>query len=63
VRAQCPSVGECQDQEAGVGELVNRELDGGKGDRGSSQRGNEEREPEPREFPGTKTTTKHLKCK
>ena len=29
VKAQCPNVGECQDQEAGVGGLVSR----GRGDR------------------------------
>jgi hypothetical protein len=25
VKAQCPSVGECQDQEVGLGEFVSRE--------------------------------------
>jgi hypothetical protein len=40
VKAQCPSVGECQDREAGVGGLVRR----GRGDgMGVFQRGNEER--------------------
>ena len=39
-KARCPSVGECQDREAGVGEWVSR----GKGDgTGGFQRGNEER--------------------
>jgi hypothetical protein len=40
VKALCPSIGECQDQEAGVGGLVSR----GKGDEiGGFQRGNKER--------------------
>jgi hypothetical protein len=40
VKAQCPSVGECQDREAGVGGLVSR----GRGNGiGGFQRGNEER--------------------
>jgi hypothetical protein len=46
-KAQCPSVGECQDREAGVGGLVSRGK--GKWD-GSFQRGNQER-------------GYHLKCK
>jgi hypothetical protein len=40
VKARCPSVGECQSQEEGVGELVSRER--GK-DIGGFQRGNQER--------------------
>ena len=41
VKAPCPSVGECQDREAGVGGLVSR----GKGDGiGDFQRGNQGRE-------------------
>jgi hypothetical protein len=41
MKARCPSVGEYQDQEAGVGELVSREGSGeGIGD---SLRGNQER--------------------
>jgi hypothetical protein len=40
VMARCPSVGECQDREVGVGGLVSR----GRGDGlGGFQRGNEER--------------------
>jgi hypothetical protein len=40
VKAQCPSVGECQDREGGVGRLVNK----GRGEEmGGFQRGNEER--------------------
>jgi hypothetical protein len=40
VKALCPSVGECQDRDAGVGELVSR----GRGDvMGGFQRGNQER--------------------
>ena len=40
VKAQCPSVGECQDGEAEVGMLVSR----GRGDGiGGFRRGNEER--------------------
>jgi hypothetical protein len=40
VKAQCPSVGECQGREAGVGELVSR----GRGDRiGGFLRGSQER--------------------
>jgi hypothetical protein len=40
VKAQCPSVGVCQDREAGVGGLVSRR----RGQRmGGGQRGNEER--------------------
>ena len=39
VKAQCPSVGECQDQEAGVGGLVSR----GRGEEiGNFQKGNQE---------------------
>ena len=38
-KAQCPSVGECQDKEAGVGGLVSR----GRGI-GDFQRGNQEKE-------------------
>jgi hypothetical protein len=39
-KAQCPSVGECQDREAGAGGLVSR----GKGDGMEGfQRGNQER--------------------
>jgi hypothetical protein len=40
VKVLCPSIGECQGQEARVGRLVSRER--GKGIRGS-QRGNQER--------------------
>jgi hypothetical protein len=40
VKAQCPSVGECQDRDAGVGGLVNRGRDIGKL---HFWRGNEER--------------------
>jgi hypothetical protein len=39
VKAGCPSVEECQDQEAGVGGLVNR----GRGRDGGFWRGNQER--------------------
>ena len=40
VKALCPSTGECQDQEAGVGELVSRL----RGERiGGLPRGNQER--------------------
>jgi hypothetical protein len=38
VMAQCPSVGECQDREAGVGGLVSR----ARGGIGGFQRGNQE---------------------
>ena len=39
-KAQCPSVGECKDREAGVGGLVSK----GRGDRiGGFWRGNQER--------------------
>jgi hypothetical protein len=31
VKAHCPSVGECQDREAGVGELVSRGREGSMG--------------------------------
>ena len=41
VKALCPSVGECQDREAGVGRLVSREEGDGIGGLGM---GNEERE-------------------
>jgi hypothetical protein len=41
VKALCPSIGECQDQEAGVGGLVSRR----RWERiGGFQRGNQERE-------------------
>jgi hypothetical protein len=42
VKAQCPTVGECQDREVGVGGLVGEqgEVDG----IGDFQRGNQERE-------------------
>jgi hypothetical protein len=40
VKAQCPSVGECQDREAGVGGLVSR---GREDEIGDLQRGNEEK--------------------
>jgi hypothetical protein len=40
VKAQCPSVGECQDREAGVGGLVSRGRGNGMG---RDWRGNEER--------------------
>jgi hypothetical protein len=40
VKALCPTVGECQDQEVGVGRLVSR--DKGEGI-GGVQRGNQER--------------------
>jgi hypothetical protein len=45
VKALCPSVGECQDKEAGVGGLVSRVWEEiGMGDEiGGFQRGNEER--------------------
>ena len=40
VKARCPSIGECQGQEAGVGGLVSRR----RGDEiGDFQRGNQER--------------------
>jgi hypothetical protein len=39
VKARCPSVGECQDREAGVGGLVSK----GRGMGWGVQRGNEER--------------------
>jgi hypothetical protein len=42
VKAQCASVGECQDREAGVGGLVNGGR-GGRGGIGDFWRGNEER--------------------
>jgi hypothetical protein len=41
MKARCPSVGKCQDMEAGVGELVSR----GRGDGiGDFRTGNEEKE-------------------
>ena len=43
VKAPCPSVGECLDQEAGVGGLVSRERGGVTGE-GSFWRGNQERD-------------------
>jgi hypothetical protein len=42
VKAQCPSVGECQDRETGVGGLVSKGQGGWDGG-GEVQRGNEER--------------------
>jgi hypothetical protein len=39
MKAQCPSVGECQDREAGVGGLVSRGREDGIGD---FRRGNQE---------------------
>jgi hypothetical protein len=40
MKTRCPSVGECQDRETGVGELVSR----GKGDGiGGFRRGNQEK--------------------
>ena len=47
VKARCPSVGECQRQEAGVGGLVSRGREEGIG---GPRRGNQER-------------GQHLKCK
>ena len=43
VKALCPSVGECQGQEAGVGGLVSRGRERGIGG-GGFQKGNQERE-------------------
>jgi hypothetical protein len=42
VEVLCPSVGECQGQEAGIGGLVSRRREEGLGGRGF-QRGNQER--------------------
>ena len=37
VKVLCPSVGECQGQEVGVGELVSRVRGEGRGDKGFSE--------------------------
>ena len=49
VKAQCPSIGECQDREMGVSGCVGAQGEGGDGI-GGFRRGNQER-------------GKHLKCK
>jgi hypothetical protein len=43
VKVLCPSVGECQGQEAGMGGLRSRDGGGGGGGDGTFQRGNQER--------------------